>query len=222
MSLEREPETRDTTRVLIVEDYLMVRSGIAMSLLAFEDLKVVGQATTGEEAVQLTHELEPHVVLMDLIMPGMGGVAAIRALRETAPQVQVLALTSYQTGDLVQEALQAGALGYLLKDIEAAELGKAIRLARQGIPTLAHTAAQALVQTVATRPPGLGQDLTEREREVLVLVTEGLSNGEIADRLVVTPTTVKFHIHNLRAKLFASSRTELVILALRNHLVSAD
>lgn len=210
------------TRVLIVDDYPMVRSGIAMSLLAFDDLRVVGQASSGEEGVRLAAELAPDVVLMDLVMPGMGGVAAIRALHEAAPHLPVLALTSYQEGDLVQEALQAGALSYLLKDIEADELAKAIRLARRGLPMLAAAAAQAVVRAVASRPPALGHDLTEREREVLALLTEGLSNQDIADRLVITPATVKFHTRSIRSKLFASSRTEVVVLALRNHLVPAN
>ena len=190
-----------------------------MSLLAFDDLRVVGQASSGEEGVRLAAELAPDVVLMDLVMPGMGGVAAIRALHEAAPHLPVLALTSYQEGDLVQEALQAGALSYLLKDIEADELAKAIRLARRGLPMLAAAAAQAVVRAVASRPPALGHDLTEREREVLALLTEGLSNQDIADRLVITPATVKFHTRSIRSKLFASSRTEIVSIALRHHLV---
>jgi NarL family two-component system response regulator LiaR len=209
----------ERTHILVVDDHALVRSGITFSLRAFDDLVVVGQASSGEEALRRVGELDPDVVLMDLLMPGMGGVAAIRALHEQAPQLPVLALTSYQEGDLVQEALQAGALSYLLKDIEADELAKAIRLARRGLPVLAAAAAQSVVRAVAARPPALGHDLTEREREVLALLTEGLSNNEIAARLVITPATVKFHTRSIRSKLYASSRTEVVVLALRNHLV---
>jgi NarL family two-component system response regulator LiaR len=209
----------EATHVLLVDDHAMVRDGIAYSLRAYSDIAVVGQASSGEEALDRCAQLQPDVVLMDLVMPGMGGVAAIQALHERDAQLPVLALTSYQEGNLVQQALQAGAISYLLKDIEAGELAKAIRLAHRGLPTLAAAAAQALVRTVTTHPPTLGQDLTAREREVLALVTEGLSNDQIAERLVITPATVKFHTRSIRSKLAASSRTEIVSIALRQHLV---
>lgn len=209
------------THVLIVDDHTVVRNGIAFSLLAFADLEVVAQLSTGEDALRWCAEAEvpPDVVLMDLMMPGMGGLPTIRALREAFPQVQVIALTSFQEGALVEEALQAGAIGYLLKDVAIDELAKAIRLAHRGMPVLAPAAAQALVHTVARRPPVVGQDLTEREREVLGLLAEGLSNQQIAERLVITPATVKFHTRSIRSKLGTSSRTETVVLALHNHLV---
>jgi two-component system, NarL family, response regulator LiaR len=217
---------RRPTRVLIVDDHAVVRNGIAFSLLAFADLQVIGQASSGEEALSLISTaggggLQPDVVLMDLLMPGMGGVAAIRALRAALPEVAVVALTSFQEGSLVEEALQAGAIGYLLKDVEVDELGKAIRLAKQGMPILAPAAAQALVHTVVRRPPPIGADLTEREREVLGLLTHGLSNQQIAERLVITPATVKFHTRSIRSKLGTSTRTETVVLALHHHLVSS-
>jgi NarL family two-component system response regulator LiaR len=207
------------TSVLVVDDHSLVRTGITFSLLAFEDLEVVGQASTAEEGLRLVEELAPDVVLMDLMMPGMGGVAAIRLLHERAPDLPVLALTSFQEGELVQQALQAGALSYLLKNIEADELAKAIRLARRGLPVLAAEAAQAVVRAVASRPPALGHDLTGREREVLGLLAKGLSNNAIAERLVITAATVKFHTRSIRSKLCASSRTEIVSIALRHHLV---
>lgn len=210
-----------STRVLIVDDHTVVRNGIAFSLLAFSDLEVVAQASTGEDALKLCAEAEvlPDVVLMDIFMPGMGGVATIRALHATYPQIHVIALTSFQEGSLVEEALQAGAIGYLLKDVAVEELAKAIRLASRGMPILAPAAAQALVHTVVRRPPAIGQDLTDREREVLALLAEGLSNQQIAERLVITPATVKFHTRSIRSKLGTSSRTETVVLALNNHLV---
>jgi DNA-binding NarL/FixJ family response regulator len=209
------------THVLVVDDHTVVRNGIAFSLLAFPDLEVVAQATTGEEALRFCAEAEtpPDVVLMDLMMPGMGGVATIQQLRIEYPQIQIIALTSFQEGNLVEEALQAGAIGYLLKDVTIEDLAKAIRLAHRGMPILAPAAAQALVHTVVRRPPAIGQDLTERERGVLALLAEGLSNMQIAERLVITTATVKFHTRSIRSKLGTSSRTETVALALNYHLV---
>jgi two-component system, NarL family, response regulator LiaR len=212
------------TRVLIVDDHTVVRNGITLSLLAYIDIEVMAQASTGEEAIRLCNEADvlPDVVLMDLIMPGMGGVAAIRELRELYPELQIITLTSFQEGDLVEAALHAGAIGYLLKDVAIDELAKAIRLASLGTPILAPAAAQALVRTVVRRPPPIGQDLTEREREVLGLLAEGLSNQQIAERLVITPATVKFHTRSIRSKLGTSSRTETAVLALNYHLVPAS
>ncbi len=214
-------ENAPPTRVLIVDDHVLIRNGIALSLLAYPDFEIIAEATTGEEALNFCAEAEelPDVVLMDLLMPGMGGVAAIRTLHAAYPQVQVIALTGFQEGGLVEEALQAGAIGYLLKDVAIDDLAKAIRLAARGMPTLAPAAAQALVHTVVRRPPPLGQDLTDREREVLALLSEGLSNQQIAERLVITSATVKFHTRSIRSKLGTSSRTETVALALNNHLV---
>lgn len=206
-------------RVLQVDDHVVMGNGIRFSLLAFPDIEVIAQATSGEEALPLCEQLHPDVVLMDLIMPGMGGVAAIAAIHAQWPEIQVIALTSFQEGSLVEEALRAGAIGYLLKDVSVDELAKAIRLARRGIPILAPAAAQALVHTVTARPPKIGQDLTEREREVLGLLTEGISNQQIAERLVITPATVKFHTRSIRSKLGTTSRTETVVLALQYHLV---
>jgi two-component system, NarL family, response regulator LiaR len=212
------------TRVMIVDDQPIVCNGVAFSLLAYPDLEVVAQAGTGEEALHACFDSDPlpDVVLMDLIMPGMGGVEAIRALHAELPQVQIIVLTSYQEGTLVEDALQAGAIGYLLKDVAIDELAKAIRLAARGMPILAPAAAQALVHNVARRPPPIGHDLTEREREVLDLLASGLSNQQIADRLVITPATVKFHTRSIRSKLGTSSRTETVVLALNNHLVHSN
>jgi len=216
------PEPRQNTRILIVDDHPIVRRGIASSLQPFEDLEVVAEATTGEEAVQVAQTLHPNVVLMDLLMPGMGGIPAIRTLHETVPEVQIIALTSFREGSLVEEALVAGAIGYLLKDVAVDELVKAVRLAHQGVPTLAPAAGQALVKMVASGPPALGHDLTEREQQVLSLMAKGLSNQQIADQLVITPATVKFHTRSIRSKLGTGSRTETVVLALQHHLVEGS
>jgi two-component system, NarL family, response regulator LiaR len=206
-------------RVMLVDDHAVVRSGLGTFLLASDDMELVGEASSGEQALSMCSQAKPDVILMDLVMPGMDGATATRKIREQCPEIQVIALTSFKEQELVQGALQAGAIGYLLKDISADELANAIRAAYAGKPTLAPEAAQALIQ--ATRMPAekVGFDLTEREREVLALMIEGLNNSEIADRLVVSRSTAKFHVSSILSKLRASSRTEAVAIAVQNNLV---
>lgn len=206
-------------RIVLADDYPLVRSGIVAALEDLDDLEVVGQAPTGEQALRLVEQLRPDVVLMDLMMPGMGGIAAIHAVHDRYPAVAVLALTSFEDGDLVQQALEAGALGYLLKSMEADELVKAIRLAHLGMPSLAAEAAQTLVRQVATGTPPVGHDLTEPERTVLALVVAGNSNLCIADTLGVPEAIVKSYLAGLRHKLGTKTRTELAALALRHELI---
>jgi two-component system, NarL family, response regulator LiaR len=205
-------------RVLLVDDHAVVRSGLSAFLLAYDDLELVGEASTGDQAVALCQTAAPDVILMDLVMPGMDGAEATARIRETCSSVQVIALTSFKDEDLVQRALQAGAIGYLLKNVSADELAAAIRSAHAGQPTLAPEATQALIH--ATRQPRKpGDDLTDREREVLALMTEGLSNVKIADRLVVSRSTVKFHVSNVLSKLEVTTRTEAVAVALQQKLL---
>jgi two-component system, NarL family, response regulator LiaR len=205
--------------VLVVDDHEMVRRGLATFLRAFDDLELAGEAADGDEAVRQCERVHPDVVLMDLKMPGVDGVEATRIIRQRFLQVQVIALTSFQGEGLVQRALQAGAIGYLLKNVSAEELARAIRAASAGRPTWAAEAAHDLVQSV-TKPAAPGSDLTAREREVLALMSEGLNNKEIARRLVVAESTVKFHVSSILGKLGAGSRTEAVARAMEHHLVS--
>jgi two-component system, NarL family, response regulator LiaR len=206
-------------RVLLVDDHAMVRRGLATFFKVYDDLELAGEAGSGEEAIQLCAQLLPDVVLMDMIMPDMDGVTATRAIRRQFPKVQVVALTSFKDQGLVQDALQAGAIGYLLKDVSADELTQAIRAAHAGHTILSPEAAQALAHA-ATQPPTPGHDLTKRERDVLALLVEGLSNTQIADRLVVSPSTIKSHVSHILAKLGVASRTEAATLAVRHRLVT--
>ena len=206
-------------RVLLVDDHAVVRSGLGAFLMAFPDLELAGEASSGERAVALCQQVQPDVVLMDLVMPGMDGATATRKIREQCPQIQVLALTSFKEDDLVQGALQAGAIGYLLKDISAAELANAIRAAHTGKPTLAPEAAQALIQAARAPQERPGADLSVREREVLALMVQGLNNTQIAEKLFISLSTAKFHVSSILTKLSVSSRREAVAIALQQHLV---
>jgi len=207
------------TRIAIVDDHAMVRSGLAAFLSVADDLELVGEAENGQQALRLCAEERPDVVLMDLVMPGMDGVQATRAIRERFPEIRVIALTSFPEDRLVQDVLEAGALSYLLKNVGADELARAIRAAREGRSTLAPEAAQVLIHR-ATHPHTPGHDLSPREKEVLALMVQGLSNPDIADRLVVGRSTIKFHVSSILGKLGVQSRTEAVAVAVQNRLVS--
>ncbi len=205
-------------RVMLVDDHAMVRKGLVTFLKAFEDLELAGEADSGPAAIKLCGEVQPDVVLMDMVMPEMDGAAATRIISEKYPLVQVIALTSFKEGELVRNALDAGAIAYLLKDVNADDLVRAIRAAHAGRATLSPEAAQALVEN-ANQAPVPGLDLTEREREVLALMVEGLNNTQIAGKLTVSPSTIKSHVSNVLSKLGVTSRTEAVSLALRSGII---
>jgi two-component system, NarL family, response regulator LiaR len=204
---------------MIVDDQPVVRSGLSAFLLAFDDLEYVGEAAGGAEAVERCLQYRPDVVLMDLVMPDVDGAEATRRIKEACPRVQVVALTSYREDDLVQGALRAGALSYLLKNVSADELADAIRAAFAGRPTLAPEAAEVLIKATTAAAGPKQEGLTSRELEILQMMVSGESNPEIAERLVVSRSTVKFHVSNILMKLGATTRTEAVAIALQKGLV---
>lgn len=220
---EQAAENEKVIRVMVVDDHAVVRGGLAAFLMAYDDLMLVGEAANGVEAVRYAGVYKPHVILMDLMMPEMDGATATRIIREQHPEIRVIALTSFKEDDMVQNVLHAGAIGYLLKNVAADELAAAIRAAYAGRPTLAPEAAQVLIHR-ATHPQqqSLGHDLTERERDVLALMVKGKNNSEIADKLVVSRSTIKYHVSNILSKLQATSRTEAVAYALQQNLVSGS
>jgi NarL family two-component system response regulator LiaR len=207
-------------RILIVDDHALLRRGLATFVELAGDLEVVGQAGGGAEAIRLASQLRPDVVLMDLVMDHVDGVAAIRAIKAEMPGIRIIALTSYHGEELVVNALRAGAMSYLLKDVGALELASAIRAAQAGRPTLAPEAAEALIKrgTAQQRSPR-GQGLTAREIEVLGLMVRGLTNAQLAERLVVSRATANFHVSSILSKLGVHSRTKAVAIALQEKLI---
>lgn len=213
---ERGAEAR--IRVVIVDDHVLVRSGLEVVLGLFDDIELVGQAGDGEEAVRLCDELQPDVVLMDLVMPGASGVEATRRILASRPGTKVVALTSFSDEDLIGETLRAGAIGYLMKNVSADQLADAVRSAHAGRSTLAPEAADALVRAVSAPRPS-ADALTARERDVLKLMADGLTNADIAERLVIGVATVKTHVSSIISKLNVSTRTEATATAIRRGLV---
>jgi len=206
-------------RVMLVDDHAMVRQGLALFLDTLDDMKLVGEAASGEEALGVCALVNPDVVVLDLIMPGMDGVATLRAIRDAHPNIQVIVLTSAKEHELVRTALQAGAISYLLKDSSIDELASAIRGAYAGKSTLSPGVTQMLIGGVS-HPSIEAFPLSEREREVLKLMVQGLTNRQIAQRLAIHYSTVKFHVSSILSKLNVASRTEAVALALQHHLVN--
>jgi len=209
-----EPES---IRVIIVDDHAVVRSGLGAVLDASEGVELVGEAGDGEEAIKVCENLQPDVVLMDLQMPKMDGVEATKVIHDRWPQIHIIALTSYKDKEYVEGVLKAGATSYLLKNVSAEELISAIEKVIQDQPSLSPEAAQVLIQTV-NEPTQPGSDLTNREREILALMVEGKSNSEISESVFITQATVKYHVSNILSKLGVNSRTEAVVLAIKNNL----
>ncbi len=207
-------------RILITDDHGVVRQGLRMFLSLEPDLEVVGEASNGREALALARELRPDVVLMDLLMPVMDGIAATEAIRSELPEVEVIALTSVLEDTSVSGAVRAGAIGYLLKDTDAEELKRAIQAAAEGRVHLAPEAAARLMREV--RAPESPEDLTEREAEVLRLVARGHANKQIASSLFVSEKTVKAHVSSILMKLGVQSRTQAALHAVRTGLVSTE
>ena len=207
----------DKIRIMLVDDHAVVRSGLGAFLSVNPDLELVGEAENGEQAIVRANLLKPDVILMDLMMPVMDGVTAIAQIKKQNPAIQIIALTSFQEDELVQNALKGGAIGYLMKNVSARELAAAIRAARDGKMTLSPEAAQALVH--ASQQAQETEALTEREREVLKLMVEGLNNAEIAERLVVSLSTVKYHISNILMKLGVDNRVAAVTMAIQKKII---
>ena len=213
----------DPIRILIVDDHAVVREGLRAFLALQDGLEIVGEAGDGEEALEQADRLRPDVILMDLVMPGLDGVGAMRALRHRAPDSRVIVLTSFLDEDRVLPAIQAGAAGYLLKNAEPSELARAIRLASRGEVIIDPTVAARLVDAISgpgARDPHEHDQLTQREREVLELIAGGRSNKRIALELGISEKTVKAHVGHVLAKLGVSDRTQAALLAVREGLVA--
>jgi NarL family two-component system response regulator LiaR len=210
-----------TIRVMVVDDHDVVREGITGFLRAFQDLELVGEARDGQEAVDLCGQMQPDVILMDIVMPVLDGVNATRQIREKYPQIKVIILTSFNDEDSVQNGLQAGAISYLLKNASIHEMSNAIRAAYAGKSVLAPEAAQALIKATI-RPSEPNYNLKERELEVLALLVKGLNNPQIAEQLYLSLSTVKFHVSSILAKLGVENRTEAVATAVEHGLIPRE
>ena len=211
-------EEQGKIRVMVVDDHDMVRRGLAAYFNTHPDLILVGEASDGQESLEVCQSQRPDVVLMDLIMPGIGGIEATRCIREQYPDTQVIALSSYQDKDLVQKAIQVGAISFLLKNVSGDDLADAVRSANAGQVTLAPEVTRDLI--MASSQPQLGHDLTPREREVLALMVEGLTNPQIANRLSISRATATAHVSHILSKLGVSNRQEAIVLAIRGKLVN--
>jgi NarL family two-component system response regulator LiaR len=208
---------QESIKVIVVDDHDMVRRGLAAYFKTYPDISLVGEAGDGQEAVALCLELQPDVVLMDLIMPRMGGAEATRKICEENPGIRIIALTSFQDKSMVQEAIRAGAISYLLKNVDGDNLAAAIRSAKDGRGTLSPEVTHDLI--TSEQQPRIGADLTARETEVLALLVEGLTNPEIAERLTISRATASSHVSHILQKLEVSNRAEAIVLAVRSNLV---
>jgi NarL family two-component system response regulator LiaR len=217
-------ESTDTIRVLIADDHAVVRTGLR-TLIGFQaDMEVVGEAADGLEAVALARSLQPDVILLDLVMPRMGGLEAIAEIKRENPEARILVITSFAEDEQVFPAIKAGALGYLLKDSSPRELLRAVRDVHRGESSLHPTVARKLVQEISrsTDLPPTEDPLTEREMEVLRLVAQGLTNQEIADQLFLSERTVRNYVSNILGKLHLANRVQAALYAVREGLASVD
>jgi NarL family two-component system response regulator LiaR len=196
----------------------MVRDGLKVYLSVYEDIEIVAEADDGEQAISRCAEVQPDVILMDVVMPNVDGPTATARIVADHPNIRIIALTTFSEQVLVQQAIQAGAISYLLKDVHAGKLAEAIREAYHGRSTIDASVAQSLIEAANHSPPP-GSNLTPREREVLALLVEGQTNKEIAEKLIISQATVRLHVSNILSKLGASNRTEAVSLALQNNLM---
>lgn len=210
-------ETQDLIRVVVVDDHAMLRKGLAVFLMSYPDLQLVGEAGNGKEAIALCADKKPDIVMMDLMMPIMDGITATRLIHHEFPQIQVIALTSFGEERLIKNVLEAGAISYLFKKISADDLANAIRAAHKGIATFAPEVTDVLVRSIGNSH-SVFEDLTAREQEVLALIVKGLGNQDIADTLVISMSTAKSHVSNILAKLNVASRTEAIVLVLEHNL----
>lgn len=211
-------------KVLIADDHAIVRNGIAALLSTEADIEVIGEASNGKEAVKAAGELHPDVVLMDLVMPEMDGIQAIQEIRTNDSEARILVMTSFATDEMVFPAIKSGALGYLLKDSSPEELVESIRQVHRGEPSLHPQIARRVLQEISQPPTQVrtGEPLTEREVEVLKLIARGMSNQEIAEKLVISETTVRTHVSRILSKLHLASRTQAALYALKEGLAELD
>ncbi len=209
--------TENQIKIVIVDDHAMLRKGLAAFLSSYADLKLVGEAANGKEALTVCAEKQPEVVLMDLMMPIMDGTAATRHIRQEFPAMQVIALTSFGEETLIKDVLKSGAIGYLFKKVAADDLANAIRAAKNGISTFASEVTEILIRSVHEKH-GLFEEFTPREREVMSFMVKGMGNTEISDTLVISPATTKNHVSSILAKLGVTNRTEAIVKVMQENI----
>jgi NarL family two-component system response regulator LiaR len=224
MTAEKENQKGDPIRVLIVDDHAIIRKGVKAVLDLVPDIELVGEAENGKLAIKLDSDLQPDVILMDLMMPEMDGIACISEIKARRPEARILVLTNFAGEDMIFPAIKAGAMGYHLKDSSPETLEEAIHLVFRGEPFLHPLIAKKVLEELHSPPeePGTYETLTKRELEVLNLVAHGLENKEIAEQLVVSEATIRTHVSNILGKLHLASRTQAALYALREGLASLD